>query len=118
VLFAPSSSTEEIAQIVGLELDKVRTRLVEYGLGLQVTEAAQALIAEEGYSEEYGARPLRRVIQNRIEDPLSDAVLAGSFASGDTVLVDAEEEKIVLCQAEETVKDAVPVVTSGHPLLL
>ncbi len=111
-------SREEIAQIVGLELDKVCTRLVEYDLNLQVTEAAQALIAEEGYSEEYGARPLRRVIQNRIEDPLSDAVLAGSFAAGDTVLVDTEGEKIVLRQAEEMVKDVVPVVTPGPPLLL
>ena len=98
-------SREEIAQIVDLELDKVRTRLVEYDMGLEVTEAAKALLAEEGYNEEYGARPLRRVIQNRIEDALSDAVLAGEFAAGDTVLVDAEEGEIGLCQAEEAVRE-------------
>jgi len=98
-------SREEIAQIVDLELDKVRARLVEYDIALEVTEAAKALLAEEGYSEEYGARPLRRVIQNRIEDTLSDAVLAGRFAAGDAVLVDAEEGEIVLRQAERMVKE-------------
>jgi len=89
-------SREEIAQIVDLELDKVRARLVEYDVRLEVTEAAKALLVEEGYSEEYGARPLRRVIQNRIEDALSDALLAGEFVAGDTVVVDAEEGEIVL----------------------
>ena len=98
-------SREEITQIVGLELDKVRTRLAEYDIGLEVAETAKALLAEEGYDEEYGARPLRRVIQNRIEDALSDAVLAGRFAAGDTVLVDAEEGEIRLCRAEETVRE-------------
>jgi len=89
-------SREEIAQIVDLELDKVRARLVEYDVRLEVTEAAKALLVEEGYSEEYGARPLRRVIQNRIEDALSDALLASEFGAGDTVVVDAEEGEIVL----------------------
>jgi ATP-dependent Clp protease ATP-binding subunit ClpC len=93
-------SREEIAQIVYLELDKVRTRLVEYDMELDVTEAARAVLAEEGYSEEYGARPLRRVIQSRIEDALSDAILAGEFEAGDTVLVDAEEDEIVLRRAD------------------
>jgi len=68
-------SQEDITQIVDLELDKVRTRLMEYDMGLEVTEAAKDLLASEGYSEEYGARPLRRVIQNRIEDALSDDIL-------------------------------------------
>jgi ATP-dependent Clp protease ATP-binding subunit ClpC len=93
-------SREEIAQIVELELGKVRVRLTDYGIGLEVTEAARARLAEEGYSEEYGARPLRRVIQNKIEDALSDAVLAGRFAAGDTALVDVAEDEIVLRQAE------------------
>ncbi|MDY7076998.1 MAG: ATP-dependent Clp protease ATP-binding subunit [Chloroflexota bacterium] len=95
-------SQEEIAQIVDLELDKVRTRLMECGVGLEVTEAVNELLAEEGYSEEYGARPLRRVIQNRIEDTISDAILAGKFEPGDAVLTDAEEGEIVLRRAENT----------------
>jgi ATP-dependent Clp protease ATP-binding subunit ClpC len=104
-------SKDEIHQIVDLELEKVRTRLIEYEMELQVSEAAREALAEEGYSEEYGARPLRRVIQNRIEDALSDAILAGRFESGDTILVDVEDETIVLCQAkdvEETPAALVP----------
>jgi len=93
-------SRKEIARIVDLELEKVRARLLESDIGLKVTEAARVFLAEEGYSDEYGARPLRRVIQNRIEDALSDAVLAGEFVEGDAVLVDAAEDEIVLCQAE------------------
>ena len=98
-------SEEDITQIVDLELDKVRTRLMEYDIGLEVTRAAKDLLAEEGYSEEYGARPLRRVIQNRIEDVLSDAILAGEFAAGDTVLADAEEGAIVLRQTKKVQKE-------------
>jgi ATP-dependent Clp protease ATP-binding subunit ClpC len=94
-------SQEDIAQIVGLELDKVRARLVEYDIGLEVTEAAKDLLTEEGYSEEYGARPLRRVIQNRIEDALSDALLLGRFSAEDTVVADAEDDGIVLRQGEK-----------------
>ena len=113
-------SREEIAQIVGLELDKVRARLLENDIGLEVTEAARSLLAEEGYSDEYGARPLRRVIQSRIEDALSDAVLAGEFVEGDTALVDAEEDEIVLRQVEkveESVAELVPKDPKGLPNL-
>jgi ATP-dependent Clp protease ATP-binding subunit ClpC len=92
---------EDISQIVELELNKVCLRLEEYDIDLEATEAAKALLAEEGYSEEYGARPLRRVIQHRIEDTLSDAILAGEFTAGDTVLVDIEENEFVLLHAEK-----------------
>jgi ATP-dependent Clp protease ATP-binding subunit ClpC len=98
-------SQEDLAQIVILELDKVSTRLAERDIELEVTDAAKALLAEEGYSDEYGARPLRRVIQNRIEDALSDAVLEGKFSDGDGVLVDAEEDKIVLRETEREEKE-------------
>jgi len=101
-------SHEDIARIVDLELIKVHTRLTEYGLGLEATAAAKELLAREGYSEEYGARPLRRVIQNRIEDALSDAVLTKKFTAGDTVLIDAEEGEIAFRQAER-VKEEPPV---------
>ncbi|MGD1993983.1 MAG: ATP-dependent Clp protease ATP-binding subunit [Anaerolineae bacterium] len=94
-------SQEDIAQIVDLELDKVRTRLMEYDMRMEVTPAAKEFLAEEGYNEEYGARPLRRVIQNRIEDALSDAILAGDFTAGDEVVVDSGEGEILLRRAEE-----------------
>ena len=91
---------EDIAQIVGLELVKVRERLAECETALQVTDAAKDLLAEEGYSDEYGARPLKRVIQNRVEDALSDAILECRFDEGGTILVDAEDDEIVLRQVE------------------
>ena len=94
-------SQEDIARIVDLELDKVRARLQEFDLRLEVTAAAKVLLAQEGYDEEYGARPLRRVIQSRVEDKLSDAVLVGEFSAGDTVCLDAEEDDIVLLHEEE-----------------
>jgi ATP-dependent Clp protease ATP-binding subunit ClpC len=99
-------SQEDISQIVDLELDKVRKRLVEYDIGMKVTQAAKELLAKEGYSEEYGARPLRRVIQHLIEDALSDAILTGKFASEDIVLADVEEDEIVLRQTEKVEKES------------
>ncbi len=90
---------EDIANIVDLELGKVRERLMESGLELNVTEEAKALLAKEGYSEEYGARPLRRVIQNKVEDALSDAILANDFAEGGSVVVDVEEGEFIIREA-------------------
>jgi len=103
---------EEIADIVNLELNKVRQRLAELTITLEATEAAKALLADEGYSEEYGARPVRRVIQNRVEDALSDGILAGAFCEGDTIVVDAEDGEIILSQgaAEEA---ALPEVAAS-----
>jgi ATP-dependent Clp protease ATP-binding subunit ClpC len=93
-------SRTDIAQIVDLELVKVRERLAECDTELEVTDAAKELLAEEGYSDEYGARPLKRVIQNRVEDALSDAILECRFEEGSTIQVDAEDDEIVLRQAE------------------
>jgi ATP-dependent Clp protease ATP-binding subunit ClpC len=106
-------SREDIAQIVDLELEKVRERVTECDTDLDVTDAAKELLAKEGYSDEYGARPLKRVIQNRVEDALSDAILECRFDSGSTVVVDAEDDEIVLRQEtaekEEPSEELVPV---------
>lgn len=91
-----SLTKDEITQIVDLELAKVQERLAEHQISLQVTDAARTLLADEGYDPDYGARPLRRVIQYRVEDSLSDALLAGQFESKDTIVVDAQDNKIVL----------------------
>jgi ATP-dependent Clp protease ATP-binding subunit ClpC len=87
---------QDITEIVDLELGKVQERLIEHQISLKVTDAARTLLADEGYDPDYGARPLRRVIQYRVEDTLSDALLAGEFETGDTVVVDAQDNKIVL----------------------
>jgi ATP-dependent Clp protease ATP-binding subunit ClpC len=100
-----SLTKEEIKQIVDLELDKVRERLTEHDIALKVTDAAKTCLADEGYNPEYGARPLRRVIQYRVEDSLSDALLSGQFESGDTILVDVEDDEIVLRTDTEEPKE-------------
>jgi len=83
----------DIRQIVSLELNKVVGRLVEHHISLRATEAALDQLVEEGYDPEMGARPLRRVIQNKIEDHLSDALLSHQFVDGDTIVVDVEENE-------------------------
>jgi len=87
VVIFRSLTKDDIQQIVSLELDKVAERLKEHNLALTATEEALVLLAELGYDSDFGARPLRRVIQQKVEDPLSDRVLSGEFTDGDSVLV-------------------------------
>jgi len=92
---------ENIKEIVQLELDKVSLRLEEHAIVINTTPEALELIAEMGYDPEMGARPLRRVIQQHIEDSLSDALLAGEFEDGDTIIVDVVDDEIHLRRSEE-----------------
>jgi ATP-dependent Clp protease ATP-binding subunit ClpC len=93
VIVFQALSKENIRDIVSLELDKVRTRLKEKNLALDITPEGVDLLAKLGFNPEMGARPLRRVIQQKIENQLSDMVLSGEFEAGDTVLIDADLEK-------------------------
>ncbi|MCL4562339.1 MAG: ATP-dependent Clp protease ATP-binding subunit [Chloroflexi bacterium] len=102
VIVFRSLNKEDIQKIVALELDKVAERLQEHEIVLHASPAALSQFADEGYDPEMGARPLRRVIQQKVEDPLSDALLSGDFENGDVILVDvAEENQIVLRRAEK-----------------
>jgi ATP-dependent Clp protease ATP-binding subunit ClpC len=87
---------EQIKAIVDLELAKVARRLEDHNLKLRSTEEARELLATLGYEPEMGARPLRRVIQAKVEDVLSDALLTGEFQDGDTVLVDVADDELFL----------------------
>jgi ATP-dependent Clp protease ATP-binding subunit ClpC len=87
---------EDITQIVDLELDKVSLRLEEHEIELVATPAALEKLADLGYDPEMGARPLRRVIQQKVEDHLSDQLLAGDFVDCQTIEVDVEDDEIVL----------------------
>jgi ATP-dependent Clp protease ATP-binding subunit ClpB len=78
---------------VGVQLKGLERRLKGRGLGLVLTEAARTLLAEEGFDPAYGARPLKRVIQQRIENPLAQRILKGDFHEGDTIQVDAPSAK-------------------------
>ena len=91
-----SLTKEQIRQIVDLMLTSVTRQLQEKGITLEVTDAAKDFLGEKGYDEVYGARPLRRVIQDMVEDKLSEDLLRGEFRSGDTVIVDVEEDQIVV----------------------
>ena len=95
---------EHIRQIVDLMLREVWQELAEKTVKLEVTDTAKDLLGEKGYDPIFGARPLRRTIQDMVEDPLSDAFLRGDFQAGDTVLVDCEGEEIVI-RTLEVVKE-------------
>jgi ATP-dependent Clp protease ATP-binding subunit ClpC len=91
---------DQIEQIVDLKMAEVAGRLEAQGLHLKLTAAARKQLAVEGYSTEYGARPLRQVIQRRVEDPLCEGLLSGEFKAGDTVVVDCADDEIRLLPQE------------------
>ncbi len=84
-----------IAQIVDIQVDQLRTRLDERGLGLVLTDAARQHVARVGYDPDFGARPLKRVIQREIADPIALSVLQGEYREGDTITVDASPDGLV-----------------------
>jgi len=91
-----SLTKEHIRKIVDLMLVTVTQQLGERGVKLEVTDEAKDFLGEKGYDEVFGARPLRRAIQDMVEDMLSEDLLRGKFQPGDTIVVDLEEEKIVI----------------------
>ena len=99
-----------------LELNKVNERLVDNDIHLRATASALEFLAEEGYNPDMGARPLRRVIQHKVEDRLSDALLAKAFEDGQNILIDvetveedgAEVKRIVLTRDNEVDQEEEP----------
>ena len=84
-------TVEDLKQVIDIELAKVRERLGERGLKLELTEAAKQFIIKKGSDTDFGARPLRRAIENYIEDPVSEELLKGEFIGKDTIQVDCIE---------------------------
>ncbi|MCG3776188.1 MAG: Negative regulator of genetic competence ClpC/MecB [Nitrospira sp.] len=91
---------EELRLIVDLELSHIVKQVEEKGMKLEVTEAAKDYLGTKGYDEQYGARPLRRLLQDTVEDRLSEALLQGQYAAGDSIIVDVEGEEVVIRTAE------------------
>jgi ATP-dependent Clp protease ATP-binding subunit ClpC len=91
VVFEPLTETE-LEQIVDLLVDDLLSRLTDRGVTVRLSEAARKALVKEGYDPTYGARPLRRVVQRRIENPLAKRVLSGEVASGSTVDVDVNDQ--------------------------
>jgi len=95
IVFHPLNA-EHIRNIVNVELEKVAERMREHNIQLTATDAALDMLATEGFNPEMGARPLRRVLQDKVEDHLSDAVLSHEFNDGDHVVVDVNKEKEII----------------------
>jgi ATP-dependent Clp protease ATP-binding subunit ClpB len=102
VEFAPLTRSE-IGSIVDLQVARVLERVAERGITIQLSDDARTLIGNLGYDPTYGARPLKRVIQKRLVDPLALAILEGRFTAGDTVIVDAVDGELTLERAAEAV---------------
>ena len=99
VVFHPLSR-EHMSYIVDLNLEDVSAGLIEKGINLEVTERAKDWLGENGYDASFGARPVRRLIQDQVEDKLSDAILDGSLNPGDTAIVDLNDDGDIFVKAE------------------
>ena len=113
VVFDPLAE-EELLQIVDLIAHEERSRLSDMGRSFNLTEAARRQLARDGYDPAFGARPLRRVFQRRIENPLSKLLIAGEFAEGETVLVDYADGDYTFASATSaSAAEPEPVAASG-----
>jgi ATP-dependent Clp protease ATP-binding subunit ClpB len=92
IIFHPLGK-EQLAKIVDIQLDHLRKQLAARNLKLQISDEAEQLLAEEGYDPTFGARPLKRVIQQRIENSLAQKILSGEFGEGDTISIDVDRAK-------------------------
>ncbi|HUP28158.1 MAG TPA: AAA family ATPase, partial [Chloroflexia bacterium] len=102
-------SLAELSRIVDLQLERVRKRLAERHITLEVTPAAVEMLGNEGFDPVYGARPLKRVIQHRVLDQLAIEMLDGAIRDGDTVIVDVSDGKITVTSSSlKTTDEAEP----------
>ena len=96
---------DEIKSIVEIQLRRLRTNLAGRKMALEVSDRAQALLADKGYDPVYGARPLKRTIQRLIQDPLAVKILAGEFKEGDRIKIDAQDDEFVFAHGTVTPTD-------------
>ena len=96
VMIFKALTREQIKDIMEYELREVRARLDDLHISLALTDAAKEFLAEEGYNPDFGARPLRRVLQTHVEDRLSEGILSGEFLPHDELEVDYQDEKIII----------------------
>jgi len=90
---------EQLGEIVELQLERLKARLAERGLQIELTPAAKEVVAETGWDPTYGARPLKRSLQRLVENPLALRLLEGDFSEGDSILVDARDGELVFEKA-------------------
>ncbi|MSV68074.1 MAG: AAA domain-containing protein, partial [Actinobacteria bacterium] len=92
---------EHIAEIVGVQIDLLRDRLVARGLGLEITDEARTWLAHAGYDPDFGARPLKRVLQREVADPVALGLLQGTYGDGDIVCIDSSPDGLVFSRREQ-----------------
>ena len=93
IVFRPLSRAN-MENIVVLELKKITKRLVEHGLKIEITEEAKEFLVEKGTSSDFGARPLRRAIEQNVEDPLSEDILRGAFKDKDMIKITVKTPEV------------------------
>jgi ATP-dependent Clp protease ATP-binding subunit ClpA len=93
VIIFHALNKDHLRQIVEIQLRHLAARLAARNLKVEVSDAARKLLAEEGYDPQFGARPLKRLIQQRIENPIATRILAGEFAEGDTIVIDVDSSR-------------------------
>jgi ATP-dependent Clp protease ATP-binding subunit ClpC len=103
ILFSPLTMPD-MRKIVELQMKEVEGRLAEHGLKVKLTDKAKEWLAKAGYDTNFGARPLRRVLQKHVESPLSVKLLSGEYADGDTVGVDVDVDDKVVFQKQDAEK--------------
>ncbi|HLW00425.1 MAG TPA: ATP-dependent chaperone ClpB [Ktedonobacterales bacterium] len=106
IIFHPITR-EQLQHIVDIQLERLRPRLAERNITLQVTDAAKALLASEGYDPQFGARPLRRVIQREIENRIARALLEGIIREGDIILIEVQDGNLILKPKREQAREEV-----------
>jgi ATP-dependent Clp protease ATP-binding subunit ClpA len=94
---------DDLKGIVDIQLENLRKRLDDLGISIEMTDRALDAVASEGYDPQFGARPLKRVIQQRIENPLATRILTGVSEEGDTVRVDYEHENFTFSSGSDKV---------------
>ena len=98
---------DQLTRIVDVQLQHLERRLKARGIGLSMSDDAKKLLGDEGYDPQFGARPLRRVIQRRIENPLATRLLQGDFGDGDTIHIDVDAAKQEFTFSDGTLASAV-----------
>jgi ATP-dependent Clp protease ATP-binding subunit ClpC len=101
---------EDVKQIVDLMMKRVEEQLKSKDIDIELTDAAKTLLAQRGYDQALGARPLRRTIQRLVEDPLAEKLLYKEYRAGETVIVDAVDDEIVFDRAGGLLPPDVPPV--------
>ena len=89
-----SLKKSQIRGIADIQLERLRTRLAERDIGLRIDDQAFDILIDTGFDPVYGARPLKRAIQQQVENTLAQKILAGDFTAGDTILISAEDGKL------------------------